>query len=187
MEQLKNQFRSYFNIEDSLLDILVTLFDRKELFKGDVYIHQGYICKELAFVKEGIFRISTQIEDKDITQWIATQGYFVSDLVNFVQYDKSRWTITALTDSTLYSISKSNYDKIGTFIPDWYTMEKSFLIHCFTILENRVLQFISMSAEERYSCYFEENRSLFNQIPQQYIASVLGMTPETLSRIRKKT
>lgn len=92
-----------------------------------------------------------------------------------------------LNHSVLYSISKFNYDKIEAYIPDWDKKEKEFLIHCFTILENRVLQFISMTAEERYLCYFQENKSLFNQIPQQYIASMLGMTPETLSRIRKKT
>lgn len=187
MQQLKQQFQQYFNVEESQLDTLVSLFDKVELAKGDIYIHQGYICNKLAFVKEGILRISAQIDSHDITQWISTKGYYVTDLVNFMQGTRSRWNITALTDSVVYSISKSNYDKIENHIPDWSKKEKAFLIHCFTILENRVSQFISMTAEERYRHYFQENKNLFNQIPQQYIASLLGMTPETLSRIRKKT
>lgn len=187
MQQLKEQFRGYFDIEESQLDTLVGLFDKVELSKGDTFLHQGCACKEIAFVKEGVLRISAPVDGDDITQWIATPGYYVTDLVNFMQGTKSRWTITALTDSVLYSISKPNYDKLETLIPDWGKKEKEFLIHCFTILENRVLQFISMTAEERYRYYFQENKSLFNQIPQQYIASMLGMTPETLSRIRRKS
>lgn len=187
MHKLEEQFQKYFDIDETQLDKLLRLFDKVELTKGDVFIDQGYICKKLAFIENGIFRISTQITDTDITQWIATEGYYITDLANFIQGAKSRWKITALTDSVLYSISKLDYDTIENFIPNWAAKEKAFLIHCFTLLENRVLQFLSMTAEERYSFYFQNNKLLFNQIPQQYIASMLGMTPETLSRIRKKT
>lgn len=54
------------------------------------------------------------------------------------------------------------------------------------MIEDRIFSHLSMTAEERYDLYFEHNRALFNQVPLQYIASVLGMTPETFSRIRKR-
>jgi CRP-like cAMP-binding protein len=54
------------------------------------------------------------------------------------------------------------------------------------MLENRVFDFISLTAEERYKKLFDTNRELFNQVPLQYLASMLGMTPETFSRIRRK-
>jgi len=54
-------------------------------------------------------------------------------------------------------------------------------------LEQRIFNFIALSAEERYLHYFEQQKDLFNQVPLQYIASVLGMSPETLSRIRNKS
>jgi hypothetical protein len=57
---------------------------------------------------------------------------------------------------------------------------------CFVMLENRVFDLISMPAEERYQKLFDQNRKLFNQVPLQYLASMLGMTPETFSRIRRK-
>jgi CRP-like cAMP-binding protein len=53
-------------------------------------------------------------------------------------------------------------------------------------MESRVFDLISLTAEDRYKSLFEQNRELFNQVPLQYIASMLGMTPETFSRIRKK-
>ncbi|WP_229362913.1 hypothetical protein [Flectobacillus sp. BAB-3569] len=54
------------------------------------------------------------------------------------------------------------------------------------MIENRVFSHLSMTAEERYDAYFEQNKELFNQVPLQYIASVLGMSAETFSRIRKR-
>lgn len=187
MEQLKAQFKDYFNINDNNLDSLLGLFEIKTLDKGDFYLHSESYCKELAFIKEGIIRISADYDGKDVTQWISTKGYYVCDLDSFLFNTKTRWNITALTTTTLYSISKTNYDRIYQIIPDWNLKEKQFIVHCFTILENRVFQFLSMNAEERYHHYFNNNKELFNQIPIKYIASILGITPETLSRIRQKS
>jgi hypothetical protein len=71
-------------------------------------------------------------------------------------------------------------------VPLWYELEKMFLIRCFTFIEERIMSHLSMTAEERYHFFFENNKELFNQVPLHYIASMLGMTPETFSRIRKK-
>jgi CRP-like cAMP-binding protein len=64
--------------------------------------------------------------------------------------------------------------------------EKRFLAQYFVMMEDRIFSHLSMTAEERYNLFFENNSELFNQIPLQFIASMLGMTPETFSRIRKK-
>jgi hypothetical protein len=65
-------------------------------------------------------------------------------------------------------------------------MEKQFITSCFVAIEDRIFQHLSLSAEERYDELFEQNKELFNHVPLQYIASMLGMTPETFSRIRSK-
>lgn len=187
MEKLKMHFQTYFNLEDKQLDTLVSCFTKEEIKKGGIFIKQGYTCNKFAFIENGIFRVSTIVDDSDITQWIATSGYYVTDLVNFIQDEKSRWTITALTDCTIYSILKSDYNRIEGLINNWNKIERTFIIHCFTLLENRILQSLSMTAEERYLSFFENNKNLFNQIPQHYIASMLGMSPETLSRIRRRS
>jgi CRP-like cAMP-binding protein len=72
------------------------------------------------------------------------------------------------------------------FIPKWNELEKLFIINCFSTLEDRIFSHLAMSAEERYQFFFANNKELFNQVPLQYIASMLGMTPETFSRIRKR-
>jgi CRP-like cAMP-binding protein len=83
-------------------------------------------------------------------------------------------------------ITVEDYKKIEKLVPTWNVLEKLFIVRCFAMLEDRIFSHLSMSAEERYTFFFENNRELFNQVPLQYIASMLGMTPETFSRIRKK-
>ncbi|RFC55889.1 Crp/Fnr family transcriptional regulator [Brumimicrobium aurantiacum] len=126
------------------------------------------------------------IDGKEVTQWVSSKGYFATDLAGFIYSQKSKLSIQALTATEIYTISKDDYDKIGTLVPQWHAIEKQFLINCFIALETRVFSHLSMTAEERYAAFFETNKSIFNKIPLQYIASMLGMSPETLSRIRKK-
>ena len=97
----------------------------------------------------------------------------------------NRWMIQAFAKTELLTINKTDYLNLCKEFPKWDKIEKRFIIKCFAMLENRVFSHLAMTAEERYKRYFEQNKELFNQVPLQYIASVLGMTAETFSRIRK--
>jgi len=124
--------------------------------------------------------------NKEVTQWIGGNGYFITDLASFLFDQKAIWSIDALTPVTLWTLKKQDYLTLENEIPDWNVLEKRFTAKCFMALEQRIFNFIALSAEERYQQYFKEQKDLFNQVPLQYIASVLGMSPETLSRIRSK-
>jgi CRP-like cAMP-binding protein len=156
------------------------------LKKGEYFLKTGRHSERLGFVKNGIIREFVFIDDKEVTKWISTKGYFVVDLSSFVFQQTARWNIQALTDCELYIIDTKDYQRIRQVIPRWTELEKLFIAKCFTVLEDRVLQHLSMTAEERYNQLFNFNKELFNQVPLQYLASMLGMTPETLSRLRKK-
>ncbi len=146
----------------------------------------GKNCDNLCFIQTGLLRIYAPTYNKEVTQWISTKGYFATDLSSFIFDTPARWTIQALVDCETYSITKADYKKIAQAVVKWKDLEKLFLVRCFTILEDRIFSQLSMTAEERYHLFFETNKELFNQVPLQYIASMLGMTPETFSRIRKK-
>lgn len=144
------------------------------------------ICGELSFIKSGLVRIYTAVDDKEVTQWISTPGYFVTDLASFLFQTPARWNIQALTDCELYTIDRTTYTDMGNAIPNWHLIEKIFISKCFIMLEDRVFRHLSQSAEERYQNLLASQPDLFNLVPLQYLASMLGMTPETLSRLRKK-
>lgn len=184
---LEIALKSYFeNIDNNDLKTIVSFFKPEIIRKGDFFLQAGKKSTKLSFIQSGFFRIFIETEKKEVTQWISTKGYFITDLASFMSDIPARWNIHALTDVEIYSIDKKDYENLHQLVPQWYLLEKAFIVHCFTTLETRVLTHLSMTAEERYTSFFNDNRELFTQIPLQYIASMLGMTSETFSRIRNK-
>lgn len=187
MSELELYIKSYFGVvSDNDLKSIVSLFKSKTINKGEYFLKTGNKCDKLGFVQSGLLRIFVQTEDKEVTQWISEKGYFSTDLASFIFETPSRWNIQALVDTQIYTITKEDYKKIAELVFKWHELEKLFLVRCFTMLEDRIFSHLSMTAEERYHFFFNNNKELFNQVPLQYIASILGMTPETFSRIRKK-
>lgn len=182
----KNILWHFGEIAQEELAIIEALFKKVSVKKGDYLLQSGTDCNQLCFVQSGLLRVFASTEKREITQWISTEGYFTTDLSSFVFETKARWSIQALTDTEVFAISRNDYKKLGSIVTGWNELEKQFLVKCFTMLEDRIYSHLSMTAEERYTFFFLQNKSLFNQVPLQYIASMLGMTPETFSRVRKK-
>jgi CRP-like cAMP-binding protein len=186
MSQLKNHIISTFGFSTQEFEAVEGVFKPLEIEKGAFFLKQDQYSKQLGFVESGILREFLYINDKEITKWFSTPGYFAVDLTGFMHNQKSKVSYQALTDTRLLTISKEDYHSIGEKIPAWDKLEKLFLTKCFSVLENRVIAHLAMNAEERYNQLFEFQPALFNQVPLNYLASMLGMTPETLSRIRSK-
>lgn len=185
--ELEKYIQTYFGVSNDDLEKISTYFKPLTLNKGDYFLKTGRHCQRLGFVQSGIIREFVDFGGKSVTKWISTKGYFVVDLSSFMFGQPARWNIQALTDCELFVIDSVDYRCIGTHLRAWAELEKLFIAKCFTVLEDRVLSHLAMSAEERYQHLFNFNKELFNQVPLQYLASMMGMTPETLSRLRKKS
>lgn len=187
MKQLNSLLEAYFGkFTDEELVVLSAYFKQERLQKNDFFTKSGKICDKLSLVKSGILRIYALSDAKEVTQWISTENTLITEVMGFFFGQSNRWSIQAFTDVELLTISKSNYAKLCQEFPRWHEIEKNLIIKCFATIEDRIFAHLSMSAEERYVAYFDQHKALFNQVPLQYIASVLGMTPETFSRIRKR-
>jgi CRP-like cAMP-binding protein len=187
LTSLEQNISTYFGqVSREELGIISSHFKATQIKRGEYYLHTGDPCLKMSFIQEGLMRIYVQSPDKEVTQWISTPGYFITDLSSFMFDTPARWNIQALTDCELYTITQADYRNLGKELPQWHALEKLFLGKCFTIMEDRIFSHLSMTAEERYAYFFEHNKELFNQVPLQYIASLLGMTSETFSRVRKK-
>lgn len=186
MNELQSYLNSYLGIPDHDMAAVQSLFKEKELLKGDFFCKSEQYCDKLSFIKSGYVRIFAQEGTKEITQWISSPGYFLTDLGSFIFDQRARWNMQALEDCRLFTIHKKDFRKLGELVSNWSQLENRFLSSCFIMLENRVFSHLSLNAEERYRKLYEADRTLFQKVPQQYLASMLGMSPETFSRIRAK-
>ena len=108
MTELELSIKSYFGIIDAEeLSAITSLFSLEKLNKGDYFLKTNRKCERLSFIQSGFLRIFIDSENKEITQWISTKGYFVTDLSSFIFDQPARWTIQALTDVEIYTIKKS--------------------------------------------------------------------------------
>lgn len=186
MESFNKTIQEHFGqLTKQELTIIHSYFHDQRLRKNEFFTKSDKICDNLSIIKSGILRVYTLSDGKEITQWISTENFLITEVMGFFFNVPNRWTIQALTETELLTISKENYRRLCKEFPRWNEIEKRFIIKCFTMMEDRVFSFLSMTAEERYDLYFEQNKALFNLVPLQYIASMLGMTAETFSRIRK--
>jgi len=185
--QLQQYINQTFEVAPDTARRLETAFVDEFLPKGEFFTRIGSYHNRLSFLHEGYIRVYAEPDGKDITQWISSPGEFITDLSALIFRRPARWHIQALTDCQLFTMPQETYLQMEERMPDWPQIEKAFIAKCFLLLEDRVFSFLSMTAEERFRQLMDRSPGLFNQVPLQYIASMLGMTPETLSRLRRKT
>lgn len=186
MTALQSYISTYFGIDANDMRKVESFFKPSVLKKGDYFTKIGQYCDKMSFVQSGYVRIFAEVDDKEITQWISTKGYFLTDLSSFIFNLPAKRNMQALSDCELFTIAKKDYERLVEVVPNWPEMEKRFLSGCFVYMEDRIFSHLSLSAEERYDKLFQENKELFNHVPLHYLASMLGMSAETFSRIRAK-
>jgi CRP-like cAMP-binding protein len=161
-------------------------FSPKKLRKKQYLLQEGDVCKYMAFVEKGLLR-SYNVDDKGIEHMIqfAWEGWWISDTYSFLSGEPAAYNIDAIEDAELLLISLPHFEEMTVKVPK---MERYFRIlfqNNIISKERRLLSSITYSAEEKYLKLSQTNPELIQRIPQNLIASYLGITPETLSRIRK--
>lgn len=174
------------NIKPDALDEILNRFHTLNLGTGEFFAEPGKICYKLAFIHSGVLRVFNYIEDREITLWIGNENRFITDLNSFIHQTPAKWYIEAITPSQLLTISRDDHLSLLESNPKWLEFDNRLLTNAYTILEERMFSHLYMTAEERYQKLMENEPSLFNRVPLKHIASMLNMTPETLSRLRNK-
>ena len=174
------------SLTDEEQQTIKTFFSPKKLRKKQYLLQEGDVCKYMAFVEKGLLR-SYNVDDKGYEHMIqfAWKGWWISDTYSFLSGEPAAYNIDAIEDAELLLISLSHFEEMMLKVPK---MERYFRIlfqNNIISKERRLLSSITYSAEEKYLKLSETNPELIQRIPQNLIASYLGITPETLSRIRK--
>lgn len=163
-----------------------TFFSPKKLRKKQYLLQEGDVCKYMAFVEAGTLR-SYNVDEKGMEHMIqfAWEGWWIADTYSFLSGDPADFNIDAIEDAELLLITPPHFEELMLKVPK---MERYFRIlfqKNIVSKERRLMSSITFSAEEKYLRLAETNPELIQRIPQNMVASYLGITPETLSRLRR--
>ncbi|MBX0334305.1 Crp/Fnr family transcriptional regulator [Pontibacter sp. HSC-14F20] len=159
----------------------------KKIRKKQYLLQEGDVCKMIAFVEKGALRAYSVDENSNehIIQF-GLEGWTISDLFSFLTGEPATYNIDALEDSELVIISKSAHEELLQTMPKYETFTRLNITGAYLAMQRRLTSIISASVEERYQDFIALYPHIAQRVPQHMIASYMGLTPETLSRIRKR-
>ena len=167
-------------------EMINTFFIRKRIRKKQYLLHEGDVCKYLSFIATGLVRTYNVDEKGDehmsVFGW---EGWWISDFNSFLSEVPAMFYIDAIEDSEVLMISRSDYDTLTLQVP---IMDRYFRIlfqNSLVTKERRLMSSITHSAQQKYVQLLNSNPEIINKIPQNMVASYLGIAPETLSRIKR--
>ena len=159
----------------------------KKIRKKQYLLQEGDVCKVIAFVEKGTLRSYTgDGEGREHILQFVLEGWFISDLYSFLTGEVSVYNIEAIDDSELVLINQSAYEELLTLSLSYQAYMLQLITGVYIALQKRLNATVSLSPEDRYQSLIALYPDIVQRVPQHMIASYMGMTPETLSRIRRR-
>lgn len=181
--ELKNFLKYYLPNEN--IDLFGEYFKETSIKKGRHLLTPGQDCNFLAFIQQGCFRVYYyNLEGREIITWFSFDEMVITDMLGFYTTGVAKFYVEALEDSTLFTISKTNLDNLYKQQPEFLNFGRKFAEEALTMLMDRTMSLHTKSAEERYKELLG-TPEFMQKIPLKYLASFLGITDTSLSRIRK--
>ena len=154
--------------------------------KGELLLEEGQVCEHIYFIRKGVVRGFIKEGKKDITTWITAEGEMVSSILSFERKGSSIENMQAIEDSEMLALTLVDLEKLYEQFPEFNVVSRKLLQQYYSDAEGRAFIARLTNAETRYKQFLIRYSHFANRIPLTYIASFLGMTLETLSRVRRK-
>ncbi|WP_128544122.1 Crp/Fnr family transcriptional regulator [Larkinella soli] len=186
-DALRRYLERSITLSDEEFDILKTAFMPRHYPKGSFLQRAGDIARYGGFVAKGCMRSYT-VDDKGkehIVQF-APENWWISDLNNSLIGEPTGYFIDAIEDSDLLVCDLPSFEKALTALPTFAEHYRLGMQKHMVAKNRRISAFLSATAEERYLDFLKTYPSIARRVPQHMLASYLGITPETLSRVRKQ-
>lgn len=189
LSSYREKINGFISFTDEEWIIFSGFLKIKMLDKNVSFAAAGKPCKELGFVIRGAVRFCNTVDGKEITGYFCFENSFVTAIKSYLTGEPCLYDIKTLEDTVLVTISKENLqallqhpvlssktERFGRLVAEHFNI----------LFEDRLKSFIIKSPEERYLDLLETGKDIVQRIPVQYIAQFIGITPVSLSRIRKR-
>jgi CRP-like cAMP-binding protein len=186
MKAFTDYILTFGNLNNHQIDLILSKAKMLELEKEEYFSEAGKIPRQVGFIYEGVVRCCYyNNKGQEITHHFIDENNFVSDQPKFEAQVVASEYIQAVTDCKLLVFSKKDWDDIGNTVVGWDSITTLILKNCLIKTIERRSPLVSEDATTRYLSFMENFPNLVNRVPLSYIASYLGITQQSLSRIRK--
>ncbi|WP_335966802.1 Crp/Fnr family transcriptional regulator [Galbibacter sp. PAP.153] len=186
MEEIRKQFEKNVSITDADWQLFASKLKRMEYPKKSVILKRGNIETSLSFIEKGIVRFYIPKIDNDLTFSFSFANSFVSAYDSFLTQTLSTYNVETITATVLWRLTYNDLQEIYQTTQIGNTIGRIAGEDLFLKKSKREISLLKNTAEERYLSLFLDRPELIKQIPLKYIASYIGITPQALSRIRKR-
>ena len=186
-QNFRNHLSKILGVPIDSLEICSTFYEIKKVKKNEIILREGEISDSTFFVEKGLLRMySIDKAGKEHVIQFAPENWIISDTTSQLLNEKSRFYIEAIEDSTVIVTREGFFENLSKVYPDVAEKNQRLMFNHIKNLQSRVNALISTTAEERYLDFLKRYPNLMLRAPQWMVASYLGITPESLSRVRKE-
>lgn len=186
MQFLIDRIKQLISITNDEALLLSQLFIEKQIKKGEHFLNEGQVCRSLAMIGAGLLRYYINEDGKEGTYYFSKEGEFACDYESFLQQVPSSKNIQALEDTSLYIISFNGLQQLYRDLKEGERFGRIGIEQVFVSVLQQLTSFYKDAPELRYQRFLETFSGISQRIPQYYIASYVGIKPQSLSRIRKR-
>jgi CRP-like cAMP-binding protein len=187
LEELIKKIKTSIQLRAEAEQYLFSISKKRNISKGEILIQQGQTVKKVFFVTDGCLRsYCTDKNGKEHTLLFAIKNWWISDYIAIYNNEQAILTVESLTESTVIEFNAKEIQGIFTLFPEYESFQRGNLERHVVSLQKRILNQLQLSASERYDLFLEEYSDIEIYTPNYHIASYLGITQESLSRIRVK-
>ena len=186
MELLIEKIKTYVPLSVDDEGIARTLFHKKALKKGEHLLKAGDVCRYIFFIETGLVRYYINNDGVEQTNYFNKENEFVCDYISFLPQTPSYVNIQALEDTTIWVISYVGMQQFYNEVKAGERFGRLAIEQVFVSVISQIGSLYTDSPETRYAKFLSEYADIAQRIPQYYIASYVGIKPQSLSRIRKR-
>ncbi len=186
-----DQVKAYYtklvpDLREEDWNVMQEKFTIQKLKRGELLIRNGEICRQVNFINKGLVRMFYMIDGREICTGFINENEYISQYDSFLTKQPSTGNIDALEDCELINLSYDDMQAIYKTNPVFERFGRKIAEMLFIMISFQATRLLTMTPEERYQSVIEYQPFVIQRVPQYMIASFIGITPEHLSRLRKK-